>query len=67
MDDWNLDDKPLGEWQILQHFKSIIPGKFKEMKNNVGFTFSVGDTTPQLTISIEQDNKSWWHKISYSM
>jgi hypothetical protein len=27
------------------------------MTNNVGFTFSVGDITPRLTISIEQDMK----------
>jgi hypothetical protein len=26
------------------------------MTNNVGLTFSVGDTTPRLAISIEQDN-----------
>ena len=27
--------------------------------NNVGLTFSVGDTTPQFTISVEQDDKNW--------
>ena len=26
------------------------------MTNNVGFTFTTGDTTPRFTISIEQDN-----------
>ena len=30
--------------------------KLQGMTNNVGLTFSVGDTTSQLTISIEQDN-----------
>ena len=29
------------------------------MKNNVGLTFSDGDTTPQFPISIEQENKNW--------
>ena len=24
MDDWNLDEKPLGKWQTLQQCKSII-------------------------------------------
>ena len=28
------------------------------MTNNVGLTLSVGDTTLQFTISIEQDNKN---------
>ena len=27
----------------------------------VGLTFSVGDTTPQFTISIEEYSQSWWH------
>ena len=45
-------EKPLGKCQILPHY--IIPPK--GMKNNVGLTFSVGDTTPRVTISIEQDN-----------
>jgi hypothetical protein len=30
--------------------------KLQEMTNNVGLTISVGDTTPQFTNSIEQDN-----------
>ena len=29
------------------------------MTNNVGLTFSVGDTTPQFNISIEQDDYNW--------
>jgi hypothetical protein len=28
----------------------------QEMTNNVGLAFSVGDTTPRFTISIEEDN-----------
>ena len=31
------------------------PEDLHGMANNVGFTFSVGDTTLRLTISIEQD------------
>ena len=27
--------------------------------NNVGLAFSVGDTIPRFTISIEQDNLNW--------
>ena len=45
MDDWNLDDKPLAKWQQLQHSKSIIPPNLQGMTNNVGLTFTVGDTT----------------------
>ena len=33
---------------------------FKRMINDVGLTFSVGDTIPQFTLSIEQDNWNWW-------
>ena len=29
------------------------------MTNNVGLTFSVGDTTPRSTIIVEQDNYNW--------
>ena len=29
------------------------------MTKNVGITFSVGDTIPQFTIIIEQDNHNW--------
>ena len=25
MDDWDLDEKLLGKWQKLQHYKSLIP------------------------------------------
>jgi hypothetical protein len=46
MDDWYLDEKALGEWQQLQHLKSIIPQKVnKEWQIILGLTFSVGDTT----------------------
>ena len=31
------------------------------MTNNIRLTFSVGDTIPQFTIRIEQDNQNWWH------
>ena len=41
MDDWNLDEKTLSKWQ--------------GMTNNVGWTFSVGDTRLWCTISVEQD------------
>ena len=34
------------------------PQKLLGMTNNVGLTLSVGDTTLQFTISIEQDNKN---------
>ena len=29
------------------------------MTNNVALAFSVGDTIPRFTISIEQDTKNW--------
>ena len=32
------------------------PKKSQGMTNNLGLTFSVSDTTPQFTISIEQDD-----------
>jgi hypothetical protein len=54
MDDWNLDEKPLGKWQYLQHRKSIILPKITRSNNNVGLTSSVGDIIPQFTINIEQ-------------
>ena len=57
MDDWDLDEKTLGKWQYLQHYKPIIPHKkLQVMTNNVGLTFSVGDTILRFTISIGQDN-----------
>ena len=62
MDDWKLDEKSLDKWQQLQHCKFIIhPRKFNKIKwrgmtNNVGFTLSVGETTPRFTISVEQVN-----------
>jgi hypothetical protein len=54
----------------LQHGKSIIPTppaqflfKFlnflQGMANNVGLTFSVGDTIQRVTLSIEQDKYKW--------
>jgi hypothetical protein len=40
----------------LQDHKSIIPAKtLQGMTNNIGSTFSVGDTTPRITVSDEQD------------
>ena len=32
------------------------PHTLQGMANDVGLTFSVGNTTPRVTISIEQDN-----------
>ena len=43
-------------WIKLQHYTSIIPINLQGMTNYVGLTFSFGDTTPQSTISIEQNN-----------
>ena len=55
MDDWNLNEKPLGKWQYLQHYKFIIcQENYKEWQIMLGLTFSVGDTTLQFKISIEQ-------------
>ena len=55
--DCNLDEILICKWQYLQHYKSTIPSKHLQgMTNNIGLIFSVGDTTPQFTISIEQDN-----------
>ena len=34
------------------------PKKLQGMTNNIGLRFSVDDTIPGLTISIEQDNKN---------
>ena len=45
MDDWNLDEIPPPP-------KKKVQG----MINNVGLIFSVGDTTPRVTLNIEQDN-----------
>ena len=57
IDDLNLDEKPLGKWQYLQHWKSIIPQKtLQRMTNNVGLMFSVGDTILCFKINIEQDD-----------
>ena len=59
MDNWKLDEKSLDKWQYLQNYKSIPSPpqqNFKEWRINVGLAFSVGNTTPQLTISLEQDD-----------
>jgi hypothetical protein len=45
-----LDEKSLGKRQVIPN------KKLQGMTNNVGLAFSVGDTTSQFTISIEQDN-----------
>ena len=34
----------------------ILQKNLQGMENNVRLTFSVGDTTPRFTISIEQDD-----------
>ena len=45
---------------MMQHYKSIIPPpKLQGTANNVELIFSVGDTMPWFTISIEQDNYNW--------
>ena len=37
----------------MQHYKTIIPHKnLQGMTNNVGLTFSVGDTAPRFTTHI---------------
>ena len=37
-------------------YKSIIPQKtLQGVRNNVGLAFSVGDTTPRFTSTIEQN------------
>ena len=38
------------------NYKCNPPKKLQGMENNVRLTFSVGDTTPRFTISIEQDD-----------
>ena len=58
MDKWNLDDQPL-----VSNYNP--PENFQGMTNNVGLTFSVGDTILQFTINIKQENWNWWHYISY--
>ena len=47
----------LRKWQQSQHCKTHKPPQqSKGMTNNVGLTFSIGDTILRFTISIEQDN-----------
>ena len=50
-------------WAIGIWMKSLrgfyIPQKLQGLANNVGLTFSVGDTILKFTISIEQDNYNW--------
>ena len=37
MDDGNLDEKSLGKWQYLKHYRSIIPHKiYKEWQIMLG-------------------------------
>jgi hypothetical protein len=38
---------------------NLLSQKLQGMTNNVGLTFSVGDTIPRFTISIEQRNYNW--------
>ena len=57
MEDWNLGENLLSKWYYLQQYKSVIAIiVLQGMANIVGLTISVGDTTLQSTISIEQDN-----------
>ena len=57
MDDWDSKKNHLVSDSILQHCKFIIPkGNLQGMTNNVGLTFSGGDTSLRFGISIEQDN-----------
>ena len=47
----------VSKWLSLQHRKfRIRPKSYKGLTNNVGLTFSVGDTIWRSTISVEQDN-----------
>jgi hypothetical protein len=48
-----LDEKSLGKCETWQIYNP--PKKIQGMTNNVGLTFSVGDTMAGFTISIEQD------------
>ena len=52
MDDWNLDENSLDKWQKIYNPPKSLQG----ITNNIGLTFSVGDTIPQFTTSIEQGN-----------
>ena len=47
LDVWNLDEKSLRKWQILQHLwiSNAMAFFLEEMTKDVRFTFSVGDTT----------------------
>ena len=58
MDDWNWNEKSLGKWQYLQHYKSIIPQKkmHKEWQIMLGSHLVLVTQIPQFTISIEKDN-----------
>ena len=57
IDDWTLDEKTLCKWQSLQHCKYIIPEKFyNDRQIMLAWHLVAGDTTPQFTINIEQDN-----------
>ena len=54
MDDWILDENHLVTDNTP---KSIIPNFISQgMSNTIKLTFSVGDTTPRFTMSIEQEN-----------
>jgi hypothetical protein len=60
VDDCNLDENSLqvGKWQLLQHnlYYYNPPKHLQGMTNNVGLTFSVGDTIARFTISSELDH-----------
>jgi len=55
-DDWELDEICLVSDGNCNYVNLQSPKKLQGMTINVGLTFGVGDTRPQLTISIEKDN-----------
>ena len=57
IDGWNLVEKLLSKWHYQQHSISMMSKLYLVgMTNIVKLTFSVGDSTPRLSINIEQDN-----------
>ena len=58
MDGCNVDEKPLGNWQWLQHCKYIIPHINEQgMAKAVGLTIFVADTTPSLQLVLSKTIK----------
>ena len=58
MDDWNLEEKThLVSDNYYNNVNPYSPHKILQGRtNNIGLTFSVGDTIPRFPITIEQDN-----------